>query len=643
MAATVAARLAKSIVDVLHHRSARMYFWSDSTTVLAWIRRDGEWGTFVKNRVQEIREITDPSDWHHVPGVLNPADLPSRGCTVGQLIDSAWWEGPKWLRDDRREWPSPTENYDEDEICREMKKTKVSVSLMTLKEVKSVEQVPWYAQYFSRYSRIIRLVGWLKRFITNCRTPLNSRVRGELTVEDYREAERTVFILVQGACFIDEADHAITSLNAFRTKDGLIRIKTKLIQRVDSYNFRYPVVLPAGHIAVKLLIRETHERLCHAGPQILLNRLSEDYWLLGGRKIVRSIIKKCVICARQNVRALESDPAPLPENRVGEAAAFEVVGVDFAGPVYLRGEQKGWFCLFTCAVYRAVHLELTTSLATAAFLEVFRRFIARRGRPKIVYSDNGRNFVGAQNFLKEVDWRKVERNGVSQQIQWKFNPPHAPWWGGWWERLIGLVKRLLRRMLGRACLSYEEMVTMLCDCEAIVNARPITYLSDAAAEFAPLTPAMFIQDLREVGVPDFDIVERGRLQKRFRYRQKIRDALRQRFRSEYLGALSHRVGRQRKTREIRVGDVVLIGDDRSKRVDWPMARVKERIMGKGESCRVLRLTTSTGELVRPVQRVYPLELSDDEANGVCVERIRAENIVTRSGRVSRKPCRLSYG
>lgn len=171
-----------------------------------------------------------------------------------------------------------------------------------------------------------------------------------------------------------------------------------------------------------------------------------------------------------------------------------------------------------------------------------------------------------------------------------------------------LLKHLLRRALGRSGLNYEEMLTGLCDSEGIIKSRPITYLSDAVTEFVPLTPAMFIQDIKEIRVPDCHSIEHHQLAKRFRYRQKLKDALRQRFRSECLGELQHHVSRSRELRELKVEDVVLVGDDHSKRLNWPLARVKGLITGKGGKCRVARVITSTGELTRPIQRLYLLEM-----------------------------------
>ncbi|GFW64449.1 integrase catalytic domain-containing protein [Trichonephila clavipes] len=104
-----------------------------------------------------------------------------------------------------------------------------------------------------------------------------------------------------------------------------------------------------------------------------------------------------------------------------------------------------------------------------------RRFIARRGRPRIIYCDNGTNFRSAFNDLAKLDWHKISRETSTQKIVWKFIPPTAAWWGGWWERLVRIIKELLRRSLGKSILSYEELSTVICECEFLINSRPLTY------------------------------------------------------------------------------------------------------------------------------------------------------------------------
>ena len=117
--------------------------------------------------------------------------------------------------------------------------------------------------------------------------------------------------------------------------------------------------------------------------------------------------------------------------------------------MYLKAGKKAWLVLFTGAVYRCIHLDFVMSLSTEAFLDILERFINVRGRPTVIYSDNGTNFVGLVNLFKELDWKRIEEVATVKQIKWILNPPSAAWWGGWWERLIRTVKDMLKRMLGR--------------------------------------------------------------------------------------------------------------------------------------------------------------------------------------------------
>lgn len=103
LSATLGSRLMQLVKSILNTRLLEIFYWTDSSTVLTWIQRNKQWSTFVWNRVQEIRRISDPNSWHHVPGIQNPADLASRGCDAKHLLKSRWWEGPQWLRDSRED------------------------------------------------------------------------------------------------------------------------------------------------------------------------------------------------------------------------------------------------------------------------------------------------------------------------------------------------------------------------------------------------------------------------------------------------------------------------------------------------------------------------------------------------------------
>ncbi|GFW88521.1 integrase catalytic domain-containing protein [Trichonephila clavipes] len=222
-------------------------------------------------------------------------------------------------------------------------------------------------------------------------------------------------------------DEKLRPLKPFLDEFGILRARTKLSFRDDTDNFKFPIILPNEHPVVHLRIVRKHEELMHAGVSIVMNHLRESFWILKARKLIRQVIQKCTRCKRFSAQKTEVVPSSLPKDRVSNSKIFQVVGLDLAGPLHLKDKRKGWVVLFTCAVFRAVHFELITSLSTAAFLQSLRRFISRRGRPTIIYSDNGTNFVGSNSALNSIDWDVVISKANIQKIKWKFNPPSAAW------------------------------------------------------------------------------------------------------------------------------------------------------------------------------------------------------------------------
>ncbi|GFW65018.1 integrase catalytic domain-containing protein [Trichonephila clavipes] len=146
-------------------------------------------------------------------------------------------------------------------------------------------------------------------------------------------------------------------------------------------NFRLPIILPSNHPVVKALIIYKHVQLGHARVQILMYTLRESYWILKGRKTIKEVIKTCIIYKRFNAKPISVSEGLLPQDRERDAAVFEITGLDLAGPLILKNGEKNWILILTCAVYRAIHLELLTSVSIESFLLGLRRFIARRGRP----------------------------------------------------------------------------------------------------------------------------------------------------------------------------------------------------------------------------------------------------------------------
>ena len=160
---------------------------------------------------------------------------------------------------------------------------------------------------------------------------------------------------------------------------------------------------------------------------------------------------------------------------------------------FRRGSTKRYGCLFTCLVTRDVHIEIAHKLDSDSFLMAFHRFMARRGKPQKVFSDNGTNFVAANKELadeiKAVNDKKLEDEMLVQAVEWSFNPPHAPHTGGVWERRVGSVKSVFRHLVHDRLLTDEELLSFMCEAEKIINDRPLTKMGSDADDLTPLTPS----------------------------------------------------------------------------------------------------------------------------------------------------------
>ncbi|UYV71706.1 hypothetical protein LAZ67_9000089, partial [Cordylochernes scorpioides] len=542
LACLIGARLAANVIQDLEFEEIPRFYWTDSTNALCWIQREDNWAAFVMNRVKEIHNLSSPESWRHIPGRLNPADLPSRGCSAETLKETRWWEGPAWLKVSQEEWPKTAIIPDLEIVYSERRKTILN-TLCTTRENENL---------FGRYShflRIVRITAWIYRFFNNAKIDRRKIISKDLSTEEITKSEIILMRLIQRESFSGHEDKKLQGFKLLVDSSGILRIKTKICRREDFANFRMPILLPSDHFLVSLLIRWNHETHGHAGLQTLLGILRENYWILRSRKTVKKIINQCIRCKRFTATPATVESTSLPEDRVRDAAVFEIVGVDLTGHLILKNKKKAWIVIFTCAVYRGVHLELVTSLSMEAFLQAFRRFIARRGRPLIVYSDNGTNFKGMANALKKIDFSRLKCDPTLKNITWKFIPPGAPWWGGWWERLIGMMKQLLFRILGQTSLGYEELSTMM--------------------------------------------------------------YLRERFRIEYFGFLRQETRRLKTTIPFKVGDMVLIGQESLKRLHWPLARIIQLYPGKDGLVRVAKVKTSSGDKIRPIQKLYNLEITPE--------------------------------
>lgn len=318
----------------------------------------------------------------------------------------------------------------------------------------------------------------------------------------------------------------------------------------------------------------------------------------------------------------------LPAPRVTVSRPFSQTGVDYCGPFYVRPAPrrpvvKMYVALFICLCTKAVHLELVSDLSTDRFLQALRRFTARRGKCKDLYSDNGTNFVGARNKLNEMfelvnkkEYKeKVSKYCLDEGMQWHFNPPSAPHFGGLWEAAVRSAKNHLLKVVGETPLSPEDFTTLLVQVEGCLNSRPLTPMSDDPDDLEPLTPAHFLigSSLQALPDPDLETIPANRLN-HLQLMQKMLQDFWKRWRREYLCQLQARNKRWKPPVRIEIGRLVIIREDNQPPMKWRLGRISETHPGADGVVRVVTLKTATGSLKRPVEKLCLLPFPDSTSS-----------------------------
>ena len=335
----------------------------------------------------------------------------------------------------------------------------------------------------------------------------------------------------------------VTSLSPFLDSRGVLRVGGRLQNAPLTADARHPVLLPTSSEVTRLIIEEQHRHLLHSGVEHTLNELRQSFWVPRGRAQVKKVLHRCAFCRNRRARPQQPKMADLPAERFDTSHAFSTVGLDYFGPLLVRKfrrTEKRFGLLFTCLATRAIHLEVAQTMDTDSFIMALRRFIARRGRPNKICSDNGTNIRGGERELREslgsLNQRKITDELTQRHITWRWSPPAAPHFGGVWERLVGSVKRALSVVLGGHVITDEVLLTVLCEVESMVNSRPITHVSDEYDQRSPtaLTPNHFLLGRNTAALAPGDFTGETNSKKRWRRAQALADHLWNRWRKEYV-------------------------------------------------------------------------------------------------------------
>ncbi|KAK7925240.1 hypothetical protein WMY93_007550 [Mugilogobius chulae] len=587
-AAVVAVRTSDMLKGELDLEDAQEFFWTDSQVVLGYINNEARrFHVFVANRIQRIKESTQPMQWKYVTSEDNPADHASRGLKAKDLVTSNWFSGPSFLWQEEL----PSGEIKVGELDMEDPEVRKAVVHHTSAKVDSLAE---RFLKFSSWSRLVKAIARLIRFVREFKG-LQKKSNEATSLEERKEAELTIMTIVQRSVFSKEIKELqsrkeltkdktsrLYRLNPFLDDKGILRVGGRLEHAMLHPHVKHPVILPKTCHIAKLLIDHYHQQAKHQGRGMTINELrSNGIWILGCSQAVSSFIYNCVKCRKFRRRTEEQKMANLPSERMETTPPFTYCGMNCFGPFYIkegRKELKRYGLLFTCLCSRAVHIELLDDMSTDAFLNSLRAFIALRGNVRQLQSDQGTNFVGARReFLeavKEMDQESLKQLGC----EFVMNPPSASHMGGAWERQIRTIRSVLAAILDQSSRSLDNSTlrTYLYEVMAIVNSRPITteLLNDPTGP-QPLTPNLLLTMKSSVVLPppgEF-VREDLYLRKRWRRVQYLANEFWHRWKKEYLLSLQQRQKWHKIKRNAKVNDIVIIQDDTAPRNNWKLAKV----------------------------------------------------------------------
>lgn len=655
-AAVLAVQLDKTLRAELEIPVQQSFFWSDSTSVLQYIRNEStRFHTFVANRLTVIHENSEPDQWKYVNSELNPADDASRGLTVDAMIQSnRWLNGPEFLTKEKDLWPCEPSHSHSQELSVDDPEVKRDVQTysQTSSREHTEDVLSRLIQRFSSWVMLRKAFAWLLRFkewlvrnhrvrSANSCASISQSARRELSVHEVQVAEKEIIRHVQKLSFSDvvealkevnknqESSRQVkTTLKKLKTNtslhklspmlddEGILRVGGRLQNATIDYEAKHQIILPYRHHITSLIIQKHHQEAGHLGQEYVLSSLRQFYWIVKGRSAVRRVLSECFLCRKHGAARGEQLMANLPKERLTpEDPPFTSVGVDYFGPLYVkqgRSQVKRYGCVFTCLATRAAHIEIAHSLETDAFVNALRRFVSLRGNPTTIYSDNGTNFCAGEKEIRTSinDWNQRAINEFLRQrnITWKFNPPSASHMGGVWERLIRSIRKILKALLGQQLVNDEMLRTVMAEVQGILNSRPLTPISSDPKDLEPLTPNHLLL-LRENPnlPPGFFTKEDSYSKRRWRQVQYMSDLFWKRWLSEYLPTLQQRQKWYRPRRCFAVNDLVLVVDEGVHRGKWPLARIIEVHRGKDGYVRSAKIRTSTSTLVRPITKLCFLE------------------------------------
>ena len=632
--------------------NANFHIWCDAKVVLHWMEKQNIKETFINNRVDQVKDLC-ADHWesiklHYVPTDLNPADIITRQQKAEEFINNeTWWKGPTWLLN-KSDWPTTDHSYSMYPDGKPIKKnTKV---LATTNRPLITSILPFFAQ--GNFHSNMRTTAYTLRAFLNppypriCKSNAITFHRDVVHKDELINAKSVAIRIMQRESFPRQLallrggkpiKGPLKKLNLYIDNIGIIRCRHRLENLPG--NELHPMLAHGQHPFTIGYIRCKHIHTNCSSRQHTLQDIRKD---IEGPKLttaIKKVIWDCDLCRILRARpyAYPQQP-PLPRERLICQRPFAVCGIDYSGPHYVkqgRSSLKVWIALFTCMVSRAVHLEIVPDLSSKTFLQVLQTMSWKKTPPKVLLTDNATCFVGANRLLKEISQQNETVTGLAMKgIEWNFTPARAPWFGAVYERLIGVLKKELTKLVGQTALTYHELSFTLAQVEGVINNRPLVQVGDTTV----ITPnniltgrndnyddMLEVLDCKEILLSASKV--KNDLPRLYQDTERRLAKFWQLFQQQYLENIKFSPDTTKNKGgglTPQIGDLVII-HSHDPRLKWRKAIVLEKIPSEDGLVRKCKLRTSTGEMVRATKHIYPLEINVEKFTDEIRNQNNAEN------------------
>ena len=591
LGALASVRLAASIQESMSLEIGKRFFFTDSSAVFGMIKGDcGAFMEFVGTRTGEIKNKSDPdSEWFWVPTDQNLADMGTRSDVTPAVLhpDSKYLNGTDWMNDVFEAWPvskTPGGKIPNDEMIPAARVLHAATDqpLIQLNRFSSFEKAcKTMAVVFTateNFKAKKMLKGVKKAEKTSPFTPTNLDLAEKYLISKAQEGMRA-----------EHEKGKFSSLSPRLEKVQVAGKSTDLIVtsgRLGSalsvgYDKEKLPVLQCKSPVSTLIMKDAHA-VDHGGVDRTLQRSRCVAWIIGGRRLAKTITRACFMCKLRNKELAQQVMAPLPKERLPPTPVFYNTAVDLFGPLEIRDtvkrrtSRKCWGVIFCCMVTSAIHLEVTEDYSCDSFLLCLRRFMNLRGSPAVIYSDPGSQLMAAAKQLGTWNYSRINEWAAGSKTEWKNTPTDSQHYNGCAEAMIKSTKKQLSANLKEKKFTKGEMDTLMSNVSYIINSRPLMKkASEDPLSGGPITPLHLLGGRATINIPTVNFDADTKLTKRLQF---IEDTTKEFWNKWFVQVFHNLVPSYKwKTvhRNVREGDIVLLKESSQLKGEYKLARVKE--------------------------------------------------------------------